>query len=390
MKTTRTPRRLFARLAVFLAIAGAGAALAQEADEEEIVTEVPVRVGKIVRATLHGYVLAYGKVELEPPSPGRPPATARIATPVAGIIAEARCSEGQQVAKGDILFRLDSRVADVAVEKAQKAVEFAEQNLARQKKLQQVEGTSKKLYEETEQQLHAARADLAAAQMQRELLTIRAPLAGTIMRVNVNPGEAVDLTSVLAELTDLDRLVVTAEIPSRELPLLKIGQRVEFTTGTSPVQRAAAAAPADSSSASTSPLARAEAKPSPSAGSPRVGSLVFIRPQIDPQTDTVQVRASVPAGSGLRLGQFVRIRICYEERKDRLAVPKESLVTDAASSTLIAIVEGDKAVKKPVKVGLREDNLVEIEGEGLAEGMTIVTEGAYGLPAETKIRVIGQ
>ncbi|MCX8037317.1 MAG: efflux RND transporter periplasmic adaptor subunit [Candidatus Sumerlaeia bacterium] len=379
----------FVPLAVLAALAWSGNIAAQEAEEEEVVTEVPVRVGKIVRATLRGYVVAYGKVELEPPSPGRPPATARIATPVPGIIAEVKCAEGQRVAKGDILFQLDSRVADVAVEKAQKAVEFAEQNLARQKKLQQVEGTSKKLYEEAEQQLHAARADLAAAKTQRELLTIRAPLAGTVMRVNVNPGEAVDLTSVLAELTDLDRLVVTADVPSREIPLLKTGQQVEFSTGTTSIQRAATALPADPA-ASTSPLARAEAAPSTAALSARTGTLIFIRPQIDPQTDTVQVRASVPAGSGLRLGQFVRIRICHEERKDRLAVPKDSIVTDASSSTLIAVVENDKAVKKPVKVGLREDNLVEIEGEGLTDGMTIVTEGAYGLPTETKIRVIGQ
>jgi hypothetical protein len=38
---------------------------------------------------------------------------------------------------------------------------------------------------------------------------------------------------------------------------------------------------------------------------------------------------------------------------------------------------------------LRDGGLVEIEGDGLQAGMTVVTEGAYGLPKETKIRVLG-
>jgi hypothetical protein len=43
-----------------------------------------------------------------------------------------------------------------------------------------------------------------------------------------------------------------------------------------------------------------------------------------------------------------------------------------------------------VKVGLRDGDLVEVEGVGLKEGLTVVTTGAYGLPKETRIRVIGR
>jgi len=41
-----------------------------------------------------------------------------------------------------------------------------------------------------------------------------------------------------------------------------------------------------------------------------------------------------------------------------------------------------------VQVGLRDGDLVEISGDGIAEGATVVTVGAYGLPKETKIRVL--
>ena len=40
------------------------------------------------------------------------------------------------------------------------------------------------------------------------------------------------------------------------------------------------------------------------------------------------------------------------------------------------------------KVGLRDGNLVEVEGEGIAEGVTVVTLGSYALPQETKVRIL--
>ncbi|MBM3335284.1 efflux RND transporter periplasmic adaptor subunit [Candidatus Sumerlaeota bacterium] len=367
-----------------------GVQTAVKEEEEEVVTEVPVHVGKIQRATLHGYVVAYGTVELDPGSVGRPPASARVASPCAGILSEVCCVEGQRVAKGDVLFRLDSRLADVAVERARKAVEFAEQNLERQKKLQKIEGTSAKLYQEAELQLSAAQNDLLAAQTQRELLSIKAPLSGTIARVNARPGESVDLTTVMAELTDLDRLVVAANVPSRESPLIKIGQRVEFygnhsatAASTATIAARAAAATAESTTHSASEQSNA-AEPLPA------GAVIFVAPYVDAKTDAVLTRISVPVHSGLRLGQFLKMRIIYEERRDRLVVPRESIVTDTDSGTLVAVVEGDKAAKRPVKVGLREGDLVEIEGGGLKEGMTVVTEGVYGLPNETRIKVIGK
>lgn len=133
-------RRSFRLPIVICALAGillplGASPIAADDKEEKGVTEVAVHVGKITRATLHGYVVAYGMVEPEPASAGKSAASARVSSPIAGVIAEANCVEGQRVEKGAVLFRLDSRVADVAVDKAKVAVEFAEKTLARQKKL---------------------------------------------------------------------------------------------------------------------------------------------------------------------------------------------------------------------------------------------------------------
>ncbi len=352
----------FAVIILFISLAIA-AAFGQE--EEQVVTEVPVRVGKITRATLRAYVGTYGLVEPEPANQGKPPASARVATPVAGVIAEAHCEEGQYVRKGTTLVLLDSRTADAQVEKAKVTLEFAQKNFRRKQELMQTENVSRKLFEEAQQQLHAARKEVASVQTQRSLLQIQAPLSGTVVKINARPGEAVDLNAVLLELIDLDRLVVNAAVPSAEAYRLKLGQAVEIAAGRATAGNNTASLPIHH------------------------GTVAFIGLQIDAKTDTVPVRVVIPAGSTVRPRQFVNVRIVVEERPQRLAVLAGSVVgVDGAS--VIAIVEGDHAVQRPVKVGLRDGELVEIEGDSLREGMTVVTEGAYGLPKETRVRVLNQ
>jgi RND family efflux transporter MFP subunit len=355
-------KRVFLVIVVIIALAGlawlVSSKLARHGEKEaKVETDVAVHVGKIARTTLRAYVTAYGMVEPEPPGE-RSAASARVAPSVPGVVTAVQCAEGQRVEKGAMLFQLDSRAADVVVEKARKAVEFAKKNFARQNKLMEVEGTSQKLLLDSEQALSAARNDLAAAQTQQALLRVGAPLSGTVTRLNVKPGEAVDLTTVLAELADLDRLVVSANVPSAELAPLKSGQPVEVLPDKS--------------------------------AEPLSGSLNFISPQVDVKTGTADVRVSLPARSGLRPGQFVTLRIVSGERRDCLAVPVESVVKNSEGGTVIALVQGDRAVQKPVKAGLRDGDWVEVEADGLQADMPVVTAGAYALPKETKIRKLGK
>jgi multidrug efflux pump subunit AcrA (membrane-fusion protein) len=98
------------------------------------------------------------------------------------------------------------------------------------------------------------------------------------------------------------------------------------------------------------------------------------------------VRLALPENSGLRPGQFVGARIVTEELADRLVVPRDSVVK-ANDAEVIYVVEGNKAVQMSVKTGLRDGGVIEVAAEGLKEGDTIVTVGAYGLPKETKIKI---
>jgi membrane fusion protein (multidrug efflux system) len=322
------------------------------ADEQELATEVAVQTGKITKTTLHRYVMAYGTVEPEPAAGGKPAASSKIAAPMTGILTQIHCEEGQYVKKGDLLFELDTRSADALIAKAEVAVEFAQKNFARKQQLNATDNISRRLYDEAEQLLQSARKDLLNAKTQKDLLQIKAPLSGTVAAIHFKVGEAVSLNTVLADLIDLDRLNLVMRVPSQEATMLRLGQPVEI------------------SSVSIQP-----------------GKLIFISPQVDPLTDTVLVRVTLNKDSGLRSGQLVSVRIVVEERLERLAVPIESVVTRGGGS-VIAVVEGDSAKQKIIKPGLRDGNLVEISGEGLQEGMIIVTQGVYGLPPETHIRVL--
>lgn len=346
-------------------------------EDEKVETEVPVQTAKITRATLHLAVEAYGTVLPEPASDGKPSASARIATPATGIIAKALCVEGGRVKAGDLLFQLDDRVivgeeekAIATQERAKTAVEYAQKANERQKKLMEQEVTAARKLEETEFQLAAARNDLlsaekalSASRAQKSLSRIQSPLTGTVVHVRANVGEAVDLNMVLAEVIDLDRLVVQVTVPAGQTHLLKVGQAVEISSQS---QGGAEEAPK------------------------RKGVLGFIGFDVDRKIDAVPVRALLPADAGMRPGQYVKVRVIVDEHADRLVVPKESVFQDSEGKDVIALVEGSKAHHKPVKVGFADGGLVEVEGDGVKEGDAVVTTGAYGLPKETKIRMISK
>lgn len=408
-----------------------------EEEEKAPETDVPVKTAVVARATLRQYVEGYGAVEGEPATEGKPAAVASVAAPVQGTIAQVLCATGQRVETGTPLFQLDDRlaraqeaqaqaalesaqaslaklkatprpeqldVAQLAVQKARGVFELAEKNYQRQKNLMTQEATSAKVIQATETERNSARDDLqtaekqlallkssptpeelaeatakvkeaeralGVAQAQRSLLTIQSPLAATVVRVAVNAGEAVDPTRVLADLVCLDRLIVDATVSARDLRLLKPGQVAEISF-------------ADAARPAASPATR----PAAESGVSAKGQVKWVGLQVDRKTDTAQVWISVPAGSGLRPGQYTRVRIVTEERANQLAIPAESIFTDAGGHSLISVVKGDKAIRQVVQTGLRDRNLVEVHGD-IKEGDTVVTEGAYGLPKETKVHLIG-
>ena len=318
-------------LAWFLKSRGGGGEEGASSDEDKAVeTVVNVRTGALARATLRQYVGGYGTVSPAPASSNAPPADATISSAVAGAVAQVNVIEGERVEKGEILAALNS--SSTTFENAQREAE-------RQKNLYEQHNTSLKALED--------------AQAQLALLQIPSPLSGTLVKLNVKPGQAVDATTVVAEVMDLDRLALNAQIPAAQAAQLRVGQTME---------------------AQTDP--------------PATARVFFVSPAVDRNNDTVLAAALLPPDSGLRPGQFVSLRVITGEHKDVLAAPAESVVTDSEGRQVIAIVSGEEAEQAPVTTGYRDQGLIEVTGANLHEGQIVVTVGAYGLPKKTKVQIV--
>jgi membrane fusion protein (multidrug efflux system) len=340
----------------FLAIAtvlAPPAIRAGEDAEDAPPTEVAVQTAMVDRTTLHRHLTTYALLAPEPASTDRPAAMARLSPAVSGIVSETTGVEGQHVEKGQILFRLDSRAAEAALAVAKTEVEFATKTAERQRALIAAEGTSKKLLLAAEQSVAKANAKLATAKVNRSLLQGVAPISGTLTKFTARPGEAADAATPLAEIIDLDRLVAAVRVPAADASAVKPGQPAELRI--------------------------------PGAAKPVAAKVVFVGRQVDPATGTVPVRLAVPKGNGLLPGRFVAADIVVLEKTDCLAVPTEAVYTDPDGKSTLSIVEGDTARKIEVKTGLRDGDLIEVSGEGVREGATVVTRGSYALPDETKI-----
>src|SRR5262249_49058731 len=120
------------------------------------------------------------------------------------------------------------------------------------------------------------------------------------------------------------------------------------------------------------------------------GSLAFIGYEVDTKTDTIPIRVGFPRDAGFRPGQYLRIRIAVETHEDAITVPSAAVVKGEGDGWVVAVVDGEKATQKPVEVGVRDGDLVEVKGEGIVDGTKVVTAGAYGLPKETKIKIAGE
>jgi membrane fusion protein, multidrug efflux system len=318
-------------------------------------TEVPVRVGTIQQTTLRQLLTAYGWVEPAPASTTRPAAEAHLTAPAAALISEVDCVEGEHVDKGQTLFALDPRAAD-AVIAADKQLVAGSQSL-----LQSVTGSARPsdvpgwIQYFAQWQLNSAQSELARATSQRDLLTVTAPISGTITALQIHPGEIADPAAQAVELVDTDRLVLALDIPGFAVPNVRIGQSVIINP----------------------------------AGI--WGDVIFIDPAINPATGMASVDVSLPPRSDLKAGQFTGAQIVLDERAC-LAVPAQSIVHDSLGRAQLAVVDPDErqATMQIVQTGIRDGDQIEVNGPSLQAGQEIVVGGAYGLLSRTGITVVAR
>jgi membrane fusion protein (multidrug efflux system) len=108
---------------------------------------------------------------------------------------------------------------------------------------------------------------------------------------------------------------------------------------------------------------------------PQLGKISFAQRQIDAATGTLQFEASFPNKERmLRPGQFAKVRIVIDERKDAIVVPSRAVFEIQGQKTVYVVDENKKVVMRVVTTGPEYNNNTVIES-GVNPGETVIYEG---------------
>jgi membrane fusion protein, multidrug efflux system len=262
---------------------------------------------------------------------------------IAGRIAQILFREGERVAKGAVLVKLDDSVQRADLDKARANLVLSKSKFERAEDLRKQGFISSQARDEAENNLKVAQADAELMQARLSKLALHAPFAGTIGLRLVSVGDYVKEGQDIVNLESIDPLKVDFRVPEAALSQVRDGQTLQVTLDAIP-DRA------------------------------YDGRVYAINPLIDANGRAVVIRAQVANRDGkLRPGMFARVRLFTSEAKDSAMVPEESLFPVGDDKYVYKVVEG-KALRQKVEIGQRRDGRVEIVS-GLGAADVVVTAG---------------
>jgi multidrug efflux system membrane fusion protein len=299
-------------------------------------------------------------------------ATVAVRSRVDGQVVAVNFREGQTVAKGEVLFRIDSRPFEAALKQAEAnalrdraARDQARSQANRYEELLAKNFVSKEAYaqirtnaETAEAAVKASEAALENARLNLEYCTIRAPLEGVAGRVLLQAGNMVRANDAnpLVILNQVRPVYVNFAVPEQNLP---------------EIRRFMAAAP----------LAVEVLEPQ------AAGKLVFVDNAVDPSTGTIRLKAEFPNESAaLWPGQFATVSVRLTEDPAALVIPSQAVQT-GPEGQYVYVVGGDMTAQ------VRRIQVARTEGEqavvarGLAKGERVVTRGQLRLGPKSKVQI---
>lgn len=163
--------------------------------------------------------------------------TPDLSTPVrsesAGTVEALAARKGARIAAGDVLVRIAPAERDARLAEAEADVRRAERDYRSITQLAERGFATRAREEEVRAALAAAEARLAVAREALSDTLVRAPVAGILSELAIDPGEVVQPGEEVARIIDTDPLVVEVDVPQRSVSQLALGQsaRVAFVTG---------------------------------------------------------------------------------------------------------------------------------------------------------------
>jgi len=137
---------------------------------------------------------------------------------------------GDYVQAGQLLFKLETTHAELAVQLAEKRLEDAERLLTRQQQLQQRQVASSAKVADNRMDVERAKLEVRQAQQTLQDLSVRAPFAGVIGLPSVEVGERVTTATEIVTLDDRRELLIEFKVPERYVALIQRGDPLEIQT----------------------------------------------------------------------------------------------------------------------------------------------------------------
>jgi membrane fusion protein (multidrug efflux system) len=305
-----------------------------------------------------------------------------------GIVTDVFVTEWVRVKKGDPLAKLDTREAEVVLQKAKAAVGVAKasilqaevsQNRAnrefeRAQKLKETGLITQQNFDDARTETEAAKARTEAAKAQLKVAEedvlyaqtrlsksiIRSPIDGMASFRNVNVGDFVGEMGAkpMFRIVDTRILELTVTAPSSEMGAVRIGQPLHFSSDAFP-------------------------------GRNFVGKVMFINPVVNEADRSIKVVAEVENREDqLKGGLFVQGRIVTGKRTGVLKIPRSGLLTwdVMGKKGEVFVVNQDVAGRRQVGTGTILGDQVEI-ASGLSAGDRVITRGGFNVKEGDKVNV---
>ncbi len=301
----------------------------------------------------------------------------QVRAQIDGPLLEVRFREGQDVAKGDVLARIDPRPYQASLDQASAKKQQDEATLAnarldagRYAKLAatayssaQQADTARATVSQLEAQVRGDQAQIDTARTQLSYTTVLAPIEGRTGLRQVDAGNLVRAgdANPITVITQLKPISVVFTLPQQNLPAVAAAM-------------AAGAPPVVALNATGGVLER--------------GKLAVLDNQVDPATGTIKLKATFPNDTLLLWpGGFVNVRMLVQTLPGVVTVPTAA-VQRGPQGAFVFVVQDLKASRRLVKVG-QEDDQVSVVTDGLKVGEQVVTDGAQRLTDGARVAIAG-
>ena len=305
---------------------------------------------------------------------------------VEGYLEKIAYTEGSLVKENQLLFQLDPKPFQAALDSAkanlaqqEAALTRARQTLARVKPLAKQNAVSQQDLDNatagvltSEAQVQAAQANVQQAQLNLGYTTIRSPLTGLSSSSNYREGALIrsgGSGSQLTSIVQIDPMWVNFGIGENEVLKIKAQQQSGQLKGPG--------------------LGKVEVELilADGASYPQKGQITFVDPVVNAQTGTYNIRAVVPnPNNQLSPGQFVRVQIKGAFRPNAIMVPQVAVMQGPSGKFVFVVGSDNTAQPKPVQVGDWYGDQW-IVNSGLEAGDRVVVDGAVRLQPGAPVQI---